>query len=176
MTAAEIKSYIDRILGNSIRCLLPAYWWKKAFGAVVDKVAEVEMAIPTDAITRAEYDDANLVFFVGNITDEDMAANGKARDCLLSAKFSAKDKVAVLARENGELQPLALIDIKVDRQLMLLVLVTNTIKAAKDSHDVDYFNYWEHHLYYSSGFVSSVVVAAPFATKADITTTLNTAL
>ena len=40
MTTNEIKSYIDRTLGNSIRCLLPSYWWKKMFGAVVDKLDE----------------------------------------------------------------------------------------------------------------------------------------
>lgn len=38
MTTSELKSYIDRILGNNIRLLLPSYWWKKAFGAVVDNM------------------------------------------------------------------------------------------------------------------------------------------
>lgn len=40
MTTQELKSYIDRTLGNSIRCLLPSYWWKKMFGVVIDKVDE----------------------------------------------------------------------------------------------------------------------------------------
>ena len=40
MTTKELKSYIDRILGNNIRLLLPSYWWKRAFGAVIDKVDE----------------------------------------------------------------------------------------------------------------------------------------
>lgn len=40
MTTNEIKSYIDRTLGNSIRCHLPSYWWKRLFGAVVDKLDE----------------------------------------------------------------------------------------------------------------------------------------
>ena len=40
MTTSELKSYIDRILGNNIRCILPSYWWKRAFGAVIDKVDE----------------------------------------------------------------------------------------------------------------------------------------
>ena len=42
MTTSELKSYIDRILGNNIRLLLPSYWWKKAFGAVIDKVEEAD--------------------------------------------------------------------------------------------------------------------------------------
>ena len=42
MTTKELKSYIDRILGNNIRLLLPSYWWKRAFGVVIDKIDEVE--------------------------------------------------------------------------------------------------------------------------------------
>lgn len=38
MTTQELKQYIDRVLGNSIRCLLPSYWWKRVFGAVVDNM------------------------------------------------------------------------------------------------------------------------------------------
>lgn len=40
MNTQELKQYIDRVLGNNIRCLLPSYWWKRAFGAVIDKVDE----------------------------------------------------------------------------------------------------------------------------------------
>lgn len=36
MTTQELKQQIDKVLGNSIRCLLPSYWWKRAFGAVID--------------------------------------------------------------------------------------------------------------------------------------------
>ena len=42
MTTQELKEYIGRVLGNSIRCLLPSYWWKRLFGLVVDKVEDVE--------------------------------------------------------------------------------------------------------------------------------------
>lgn len=42
MNTQELKEYIGRVLGNSIRCLLPSYWWKRLFGLVVDKVDEVE--------------------------------------------------------------------------------------------------------------------------------------
>ena len=42
MTTSELKSYIDRILGNSVRLLLPSYWWKRAFGAVIDEVESVD--------------------------------------------------------------------------------------------------------------------------------------
>jgi hypothetical protein len=36
MTTQELKQYIDKVLGNNIRCLLPSYWWKKLFYNVVD--------------------------------------------------------------------------------------------------------------------------------------------
>lgn len=42
MTTNELKQYIDRVLGNSIRCLLPSYWWRRLFNLVVDKVEKVE--------------------------------------------------------------------------------------------------------------------------------------
>lgn len=42
MNTQELKEYIGRVLGNSIRCLLPSYWWKRLFGLVVDRVDEVE--------------------------------------------------------------------------------------------------------------------------------------
>ncbi len=42
MTTQELKEYIGRVLGNSIRCLLPSYWWKRLFGLVVDKVEDIE--------------------------------------------------------------------------------------------------------------------------------------
>ena len=47
MTTQELRSYIDRILGNSLRVLLPSYWWKRLFGlmadAIDDKVGKGEL-------------------------------------------------------------------------------------------------------------------------------------
>lgn len=42
MNTQELKKYINRVLGNKIRCLLPSYWWKRLFNLVVDRVDEVE--------------------------------------------------------------------------------------------------------------------------------------
>lgn len=47
MTTKELRAYIDRTLGNNIRCLLPSYWWKRLFGAVVDKVEAVDTKVKT---------------------------------------------------------------------------------------------------------------------------------
>lgn len=40
MKNKELKQYIDKVLGNSIRCLLPSYWWKRLFLLVVEKVED----------------------------------------------------------------------------------------------------------------------------------------
>lgn len=45
MTIQELHTYIDRTLGNNVRCLLSSFWWKKLFHLVVDKVESVENKI-----------------------------------------------------------------------------------------------------------------------------------
>lgn len=43
MTAQELNTYINRVLGNSIRCLLPSYWWKRLLTQIVEYVYEVDV-------------------------------------------------------------------------------------------------------------------------------------
>ena len=38
MTAQELNTYIDKVLGNSLRCLLPSYWWKRLLILIVGYV------------------------------------------------------------------------------------------------------------------------------------------
>lgn len=45
MTTNELKSYIDRIIGNSLRCILPSYWWKKLFGVVLEYIEKIEKTL-----------------------------------------------------------------------------------------------------------------------------------
>lgn len=44
MTTQELNNKIERVLGNSIRCLLPSYWWKKLFHSVADRIDKVEQS------------------------------------------------------------------------------------------------------------------------------------
>lgn len=44
MTTQELKQQIEKVLGNSIRCLLPSYWWKRLFHQVADRIDEVEQS------------------------------------------------------------------------------------------------------------------------------------
>lgn len=41
----ELKTYINKILGDNIRCILPSYWWKRIFGLILDKIDEVSKSI-----------------------------------------------------------------------------------------------------------------------------------
>lgn len=45
MTTQELKNKIEKVLGNSIRCLLPSYWWKNLFHSVADRIDTVEQKI-----------------------------------------------------------------------------------------------------------------------------------
>lgn len=45
MTTQELKNKIEKVLGNSIRCLLPSYWWKNIFHSVADRIDEVETTV-----------------------------------------------------------------------------------------------------------------------------------
>lgn len=42
MTAQELNTYINRVLGNSIRCLLPSYWWKRLLTQIVEYVDGID--------------------------------------------------------------------------------------------------------------------------------------
>lgn len=41
MTTKDLRNSVEKILGNSIRCLLPSYWWKRLFHQVADTIDEV---------------------------------------------------------------------------------------------------------------------------------------
>jgi hypothetical protein len=67
MTTNELKQYIDRVLGNSIRCLLPSYWWKRLFGLVVDKVEELDGKVAKKADKSQLSNKQNLLISGENI-------------------------------------------------------------------------------------------------------------
>lgn len=48
MTAQELNAIINRVLGNSIRCLLPAYWWKRILSQIVGYVEEVDKKLDSN--------------------------------------------------------------------------------------------------------------------------------
>lgn len=38
MTTKDLRNNVEKVLGNSIRCLLPSYWWKRLFNQVADTI------------------------------------------------------------------------------------------------------------------------------------------
>lgn len=54
MTTQELKEYINKILGNNIRCILPSYWWKKLFSNVVDKIDEIKTDLEQNILQVAD--------------------------------------------------------------------------------------------------------------------------
>lgn len=92
MTTQELKEYIGRVLGNSIRCLLPSYWWKRLFGLVVDKVEEVEGSIVSslDEFAKERPDIEMRTFYVSEDA-ELVAHNVQVFQTLM--RDSAKKKI-----------------------------------------------------------------------------------
>lgn len=83
MTKTELRQYIDKVLGNSIRCLLPSYWWKRLFSQVADRIDEVEQSAlelveaskmpivgSEAALKRLDVEDGNLASVLGMETRE----------------------------------------------------------------------------------------------------------
>lgn len=42
VTYNDMKKEINRVLGNSLRCILPSFWWKRLLGKMVDKIESAE--------------------------------------------------------------------------------------------------------------------------------------
>lgn len=57
MTAQELNTYINKVLGNSIRCLLPSYWWKRLLTRIVEYVdiTVTEVKEKVDGIDVSEF-------------------------------------------------------------------------------------------------------------------------
>ena len=75
MTTQDLKNYINRVLGNGIRCILPSYWWKRLFGLFADRVDEVENSIATsiDEFAKNRPDIDDRTFYMSE--DADLVAH-----------------------------------------------------------------------------------------------------
>lgn len=40
-----MKKYIEQVLGNSLRCILPSYWWKSILGKMADRIESVGKSV-----------------------------------------------------------------------------------------------------------------------------------
>ena len=100
MTTQELKNKIEKVLGNSIRCLLPSYWWKNLFHSVADRIDEVETTITenvNDMVVKslkefeAKHPDmaSNTLYFTDDKTSAEARSNATK---LLKWALSITDK------------------------------------------------------------------------------------
>ena len=117
MTTNELKSYIDRILGNNIRLLLPSYWWKRAFGAVIDKVDEKAEKSDFNALAQGV---TNEIATLGGLVNELNATTAlKAEYTYVDAKVAKKaDKEYV---DNAFAQDHVLMEFNIEDDMNLTV-------------------------------------------------------
>jgi hypothetical protein len=100
MTTQELKQYIDKVLGNGIRCLLPSYWWKRLFTSLADRVDEVEQSTSKLIESKVEEVKMPIVESVDELEKLELAkgrvaavektgesATVKISDCYLSSNF-----------------------------------------------------------------------------------------
>ena len=55
-----MKEYINQVLGNSLRCILPSYWWKRLLGMMADRIERAETNAANYASRLAVYVDNSL--------------------------------------------------------------------------------------------------------------------
>jgi hypothetical protein len=100
MTTQELKQYIDKVLGNNLRCLLPSYWWKRLFASLADRVDEVEQSTSKLIESKVEEVKMPIVESVDELEKLELAkgrvaavektgesATVKISDCYLSSNF-----------------------------------------------------------------------------------------
>lgn len=58
MTTQELKNKIEKVLGNSIRCLIPSYWWKNLFHSVADRIDDVEQS--TSKLIKSKVEEVKM--------------------------------------------------------------------------------------------------------------------
>lgn len=59
MNTQDLKKYIDKVLGNNIRCLLPSYWWKRLFNLLLDEVDKVNRSLKKISVDTSMSDTSN---------------------------------------------------------------------------------------------------------------------
>lgn len=99
MTTQELKQYIDKVLGNGIRCLLPSYWWKRLFSLTLDKVDEKLDAANIKTINgESVIGEGNLKVGITSVS---------SMEELNILEVEAGDVATVVSREYGKINPYA---------------------------------------------------------------------
>lgn len=91
MKSQELKDYINRILGNNIRCLLPSYWWKRIFGVIIDRIENLQNDIKADS---EQY--VNMI----EVTYEELCSLRSRSKLIPGTKYRIIDYETVTIQEN----------------------------------------------------------------------------
>ena len=109
MTTQELKDKIGKVLGNSIRCLLPSYWWKTLFNDVADTIEDVKKEAEDMVVkSLAEFNDEhpaiadNTFYMALDKTSEEAQHNVAVMTRLL---YNSLIKLE-LGQKNAEIGPL----------------------------------------------------------------------
>ena len=136
MTTQELKQYIDKVLGNNLRCLLPSYWWKRLFHHVVDRIDEVEQSaselIEASKMPIVEtVDELNKLDLpkgsVAAVEKTGESATVKISDCYLSSNLKEDwDKYTIVKGVEEK-------DVIIDKDVSVAV----ALSASKEGMDKD---------------------------------------
>lgn len=91
MEVKELNTYIDKVLGNSLRCLLPSYWWKRLLKLVVEYAESVGTIAEKQIASIKENSEKQIK----EVSDKVVSLD----DMLMKSAFF---KIGVTASEEGQ--------------------------------------------------------------------------
>lgn len=99
---SKLRENIEKVLGNSIRCLLPSYWWKRLFGMVVDEIDDVRNTANSKANKSEVASLSNSIDALSDKVDKIDSGNNITVDSSLSTTSTnpVQNKVVTEAIKN----------------------------------------------------------------------------
>lgn len=105
MTTKELRAYIDRVLGNNVRLLLPSYWWKRLFHAVVEEIDDVRSTANSKANKNEVASLSNSVDALSDKVDKIDSGNNITVDSSLSTTSTNPVQNKVVTNELNAIYP-----------------------------------------------------------------------
>lgn len=102
---SKLKENIDRILGSSLRCLLPSYWWKRIFGLLVDEINDVRSTANSKATKSEVASLSNSVDALSDKVDKIDSGNNITVDSSLSTTSTNPVQNKVVTNELNAIYP-----------------------------------------------------------------------
>lgn len=102
---SKLKENIDRILGSSLRCLLPSYWWKRIFGFLVEEIEDVRSTANSKATKSEVASLSNSVDALSDKVDNIDSGNKIVIDSALSLGSTNPVQNKVVTNELNAIYP-----------------------------------------------------------------------